>query len=187
MRELRGIGYNLSDIRSALNALRHSLGHDIEFFVGSERELIRRFIDVVENADEFIMCTGGVSRQREYLRVIEKRVREKSDLVYLRVFPKGEISEVFYEHLQNILGSENAEVKMLQEETPIAYVLCTEDTAIVGLPGPGKFRTFIRTDVPIVVESIKMYVQRLAAKSVSLERKEDLDKLIRESMIRIVK
>ena len=48
LRELRGIGYNLSDIRSALNALRHSLGHDIEFFVGSERELIRRFIDVVE-------------------------------------------------------------------------------------------------------------------------------------------
>jgi len=183
--ELRSIRNDIKNIVEILNALRYSYGHT-EFFTGSEGQLERHFVEIVNNADKFIMCTGGISRQKEYLSSIEKRIREKEHLVYIRVFPRGMVSRFFYQHLQNIIDLENAEVRFLEEEAPIAYILCTEDIAVIGLPSPGRFRMYVRTNVPHVVENMKMYVQRLAAKSVLLKKREDLDKLVQERLIKII-
>ena len=139
-----------------------------------EKELVKHFIKIIKLADQYIMCTGGISRQEKYLKAIEMKVKKKME--YWRVFAGPEITEEMYIHLRQVFLNKNVHVGLLDNGTIYTHVMVTEDVAIVALPDPAMFRTFLVTRDRDVVDRIKMYVQQLCgqAEEIDLERLEEM-------------
>jgi len=134
------------------------------------------FIDAVNGAEKYIMTTGGKSRIKDYLCVIERKLEER-DIEYYRIIFGEKMSNELYEHLSRIIGNEGVYVSYTpQELTPT--LLLTEKVAFLGLPDPKpeEFKTCLKIPDERIIEKLGKYIRSWYAKSDRLRNKEDLEK-----------
>lgn len=149
----------------------------------NEMTLVKHFVEIIKASKKYIMCTGGISRQSKYLKAIEEKVKS-GGIEYWRVFAGPEITEEMYDHLHKTLTNENTHVSLLQHGAIHAYVMVTENVAVITLPDPVAFRTFLITQEQSIVDRIKMYVQQLYGKARELNI-DTLEELIRSREIKV--
>jgi len=90
---------------------------------------------LAEEADEFIVATGGRSRNQEYLKVIERKVRS-GDVTYWRLIFNERITHEVCEHLRSILPLPNVMIGQI-EDRGYGSMLVVDNGLIIALPVPG--------------------------------------------------
>lgn len=138
------------------------------------------FIKVVNDAEKYIMTTGGKSTIKEYLSAIERNLEEK-DIEYWRIMFGEKISNEVCEHLSEIIGRDGIFISYTpQELTPT--LLLTEKVAFFGLPDPNpdEFKTCLKIPDEKIIEKLGKYIRIWYAKSEKLSNKEDIEKIKRD-------
>lgn len=138
------------------------------------------FIKVVNDAEKYIMTTGGKSTIKEYLSAIERNLEEK-DIEYWRIMFGEKISNEVCEHLSEIIGRDGIFISYTpQELTPT--LLLTEKVAFLGLPNPNpdEFKTCLKIPDEKIIEKLGKYIRIWYAKSEKLSNKEDIEKIKRD-------
>lgn len=135
------------------------------------------FIKAVNDAEKYIMTTGGKSRIKEYLCAIERNLEEK-EIEYYRIIFGEKISNESYEHLSKIIGIDGTYISYTpQELTPT--LLLTEKVAFLGLPDPkpDEFKTCLKIPDEKIIEKLGKYIRIWHAKSETLRNKKELEKI----------
>ena len=92
-------------------------------------------LDLVERSIEFIVGTGGRSRNRDYLKAIERRVRE-GKVLYWRILYEEEITHELCEHLCGLISFPNVTVAQVKD-TAYGNMTITDNGFVMALPVPG--------------------------------------------------
>jgi len=138
------------------------------------------FIKAVNDAEKYIMTTGGKSRIKEYLSAIESNLEEK-EIEYYRIIFGEKISNELYAHLSKIIGREGIYVSYTPQEL-IPTLLLTEKVAFLGLPDPkpDEFKTCLKIPDEKIIDKLGKYIRIWYAKSETLSNREDLEKIKRD-------
>lgn len=148
-------------------------------YITDSAVLKTEFIKAVNEAEKYIMTTGGRSKIKEYLSAIERNLEEK-EIGYYRIIFGEEISNALYDHLSKIIGKEEVYLSYVpQELTPT--LLLTEKVAFIGLPDPkpGEFKTCLKIPDKKIIDKLERYIRIWYAKGEKLSNKEDIEKIKR--------
>ena len=86
-------------------------------------------IEAIENAERYIFCVGGRSRNDRYLAAVRQRVL-RGDVRYVRVITGDHIRHQLHEHIRNVF--EHVELGYLREDK-YGGIMVTHDTVILAL------------------------------------------------------
>ena len=149
-------------------------------YIDDSEAIKAEFIKAINDTEKYIMTTGGRSRIREYLSVIERNLEEKG-IEYYRILSGRKISNELYDHLLKIIERDGIYVSYTtQELTPT--LLLTEKVAFIGLPDPipGEFRTCLKIPDEKIIDKLGKYIRIWYAKSTKLSNKDELEKIERD-------
>jgi len=149
-------------------------------YIDDSEAIKAEFIKAINDTEKYIMTTGGRSRIREYLSVIERNLEEKG-IEYYRILSGRKISNELYDHLLKIIERDGVYVSYTtQELTPT--LLLTEKVAFIGLPDPipGEFRTCLKIPDEKIIDKLGKYIRIWYAKSTKLSNKDELEKIERD-------
>jgi len=104
-------------------------------YMESRNEVEIEITKLTEQADEFIVATGGRSRNQEYLKVIEHKVRS-GDVTYWRLIFDEQITHEVCEHIRSILSLPNVMIGQI-ESKGYGNMLVVDAGFIIALPVPG--------------------------------------------------
>ena len=104
-------------------------------YMDSRKEVETETTNLAEQADEFIVSTGGRSRNPEYLKAIEHKVRS-GDVTYWRLILDEQITHELCEHLCSILSLPNVMIGQI-EDRGYGNMLVVDTGFIIALPVPG--------------------------------------------------
>ena len=148
-------------------------------YIDDPKTIKSEFIKAVNDAEKFIMTTGGKSKIKEYLSAMETNLEEKK-IEYYRIISSEKISNVLYEHVAKIIVRDEVYISYTTRElTPT--LLLTEKVAFLGLPDPkpDEFKRCLKIPDEKIIEHLGRYIRIWYAKSERLSSKEDLEKLKR--------
>lgn len=97
-----------------------------------EVELTSR--QLVEQATEFVVATGGRSRNSEYLQLIEIKVRE-GRILYWRIIYDEILTKELVEHLCSVISLPNVSVAQIKD-TSYGNMILADSGALLALPVP---------------------------------------------------
>lgn len=90
--------------------------------------------NLAKKASKFIATTGGASRNKDYLKAIEQKV--KSGVPYWRVIFNEPISREMCEHLCALVSLQNVSISKI-EKGGYSNISAVEQGYIIALPVPG--------------------------------------------------
>ena len=149
-------------------------------YIDSSDAIKSEFINAVNNAEKYIMTTGGKSKIKEYLSAIEEKI-EETDIEYYRIVFGEKITNELYEHLSKIIEKEGVYISYTPRELA-PTILLTEKVAFLSLPDPKpeEFKTCLKIPDERVIEKLGKYVRSWYAKSEQIKNKGDLEKIRRK-------
>jgi len=121
----------------------------IELIEGEEA-ITSTMIEAVEQAERYVFCVGGRSRNKAYLNALSKRVL-CGDIQYIRVITGDHIRHQLCEHIQKIF--QRADFGYLKEDK-YGGILVTHDTVISA---------FYSSRVPTLERALKIKNEKTAS------------------------
>jgi hypothetical protein len=130
-------------------------------FINDPEELKNELVTTVNNAKEFIYCTGGRSKIEEYLGAIEQGVFNKK-IEYYRVIMGNKITHELHQHLLKVMDQDKVRVRIIPEER-FAFILVTEREVVLPLadPRPGIFQYALKIKSRNFAKKYKEYFLKL--------------------------
>ncbi len=104
-------------------------------YLESRSEVEIETTKLAEQADEYIVATGGRSRNQKYLKVIENKVRT-GELTYWRLILNERITHEMCEHLCSVLSMPNVMTGQI-DDRGYGNILVVDTGFIIALPVPG--------------------------------------------------
>lgn len=104
-------------------------------YLDSRKDVELTTLDLVERSTEFIVGTGGRSRNQDYLKAIERRVRE-GKVLYWRILYEEEITHELCEHLCQLISLPNVTIAQVKD-TAYGNMTITDNGFVMALPVPG--------------------------------------------------
>jgi hypothetical protein len=101
----------------------------------ARQEVERELTKLVESTTDFIIATGGRSRNKTYLKSIESKL-DSDDLIYHRFIYQEEITHDMCEHLCAILNKSNVYIRQIKEQE-YGNILVVKSGFLIVLPVPG--------------------------------------------------
>jgi hypothetical protein len=101
----------------------------------NRQEVERETVKLVEHAADFIIATGGRSRNKSYLKSIENKLTS-GEVPYWRFVYDEEITHDMCEHLSAVLGKPNVFIRQIKDRD-YGNMLVVDSGFIVVLPVPG--------------------------------------------------
>ncbi|HXT44800.1 MAG TPA: hypothetical protein VN748_11925 [Pseudonocardiaceae bacterium] len=162
-----------------LNSPTGPSGH----LVISGGELTAALVDVVRNAQEYLVAVGSRSSEISYLQEIERAIQDKPRLVHYRILLGPPHSQVLKDHLLRLLTLRPAQVNGSAEQTvhvsilndltryPERFFVASEQAAVIILPSANSPMNF---DTAIIVRE-PQYVHRLLQHGKALYSKNRLE------------
>jgi hypothetical protein len=162
-----------------LNSPTGPSGH----LVTSGGELTAALVDVVRNAQEYLVAVGSRSSEISYLQEIERAIQDKPRLVHYRILLGPPHSQVLKDHLLRLLTLRPAQVNGSAEQTvhvsilndltryPERFFVASEQAAVIILPSANSPMNF---DTAIIVRE-PQYVHRLLQHGKALYSKNRLE------------
>ncbi len=146
-------------------------------YLDKRREVEIASRELVEMASEFVVATGGRSRNREYLKLIEEKVQE-GRLLYWRIVYDEVLTQELCDHLCSVISFPNASVAQIKD-TAYGNMIITDKGFLMALPVPvpGDLKGII---VPSSEYSQKMYngyMMMVFSKAKKLDSVEDIEPL----------
>lgn len=150
-------------------------------FIDDSNTIKEEFTKAVNDAEKFIMTTGGKSRMKEYLSEIETSL-EKKEIEYYRIIFGEKISDELYEHLLNVVGKEGVYISYTKQELAPILVL-TDKIAFYCLPdpNPGEFKTCLQIPDERIIEKLGKYIRIWYSQSEKINNTEEIEKIIKHS------
>jgi hypothetical protein len=151
--------------------------------VTSGGELTAALVDVVRNAQEYLVAVGSRSSEISYLQEIEQAIQDKPRLVHYRILLGPPRSQVLKDHLLRLLTLRPAQVYGSAEQTvhvsilndltryPERFFVASEQAAVIILPSANSPMNF---DTAIIVRE-PQYVHRLLQHGKALYSKNRLE------------
>lgn len=151
--------------------------------VTSGGELTAALVDVVRNAQEYLVAVGSRSSEISYLQEIERAIQDKPRLIYYRILLGPPHSQVLKDHLLRLLTFHPAQVNGSSEQTvrvsilndltryPERFFVASEQAAVIILPSANSPMNF---DTAIIVRE-PQYVHRLLQHGKALYSKNRLE------------
>jgi hypothetical protein len=109
---------------------------------------------LAKQAEEFILATGSRSRNKKYLKVIERKVI-KDDVPYWRIILGTRISHGLCEHLTLLLENSNVLIRQI-EDMSYGNLLIVDTGVIIALPIPGHGE-LMGIEIPNKVTADRLY------------------------------
>jgi hypothetical protein len=154
-----------------------------EHLVTSGGELTAALVDVVRNAQEYLVAVGSRSSEISYLQEIERAIQDKPRLIHYRILLGPPHSQVLKDHLLRLLTLRPAQVNGSAEQTvhvsilndltryPERFFVASEQAAVIILPSANSPMNF---DTAIIVRE-QQYVHRLLQHGKALYSKNRLE------------
>lgn len=111
-------------------------------------------IKLAEAANEFIVATGGRSRNQEYLKVINRKVTT-SEMPYWRLIFDERITHEVCEHLCSIVSLSTVMIGQIEDGGYVS-MLVVDTGFIIALPMPG-YRGLMGIKIPNSASAQRMY------------------------------
>lgn len=148
-------------------------------FINQKKVLEVEMVALVENAQEFIYATGGRSKEKEYLKAIEKKVKS-GKIEYRRIILGNKITHELHLHLEKIIELQNVYIYRRPEEF-FGFMSITDTEVILPLadPRPNRFETAFKTSDRNMADKYQKYILKLFAdsKSKMVTSKEQIKKM----------
>jgi len=103
-------------------------------YLDERKEVELSTLELVENASEFIIATGGRSKNIEYLSAIEKKVQNEG-VLYWRIIFNEKITRELFEHFKNIISQPNVTIAQIVD-TSYGNMIITDRGMLMALPVP---------------------------------------------------
>ena len=146
-------------------------------YINDGNKVKSEFIRAVNDANKYIMTTGGKSRIKEYLIAIEKNISEK-DTEYWRVIFGEKITNELHSHLLEVVGKQSTYLAYTKQELgPV--ILLTENVVFLGFPDPKpeEFKDCLKVVDERMIYEIGRYIRRWYRESTRLNNKGEIDKV----------
>jgi hypothetical protein len=104
-------------------------------YLNSRKDVELTTLELVERSNEFIVGTGGRSRNQDYLKAIERRVCE-GKVLYWRILYEEEITHELCEHLCRLISLPNVTIAQVKD-TAYGNMTITDNGFVMALPVPG--------------------------------------------------
>jgi hypothetical protein len=165
-------------------------GHSVHL-VTSGGELTAALMDVVRNAQEYLVAVGSRSSEITYLQEIERAIQDKPRLIHYRILLGPPHSQVLKDHLLRLLTFRPVQVNGSSEQTlrisihndmvryHERFFVVSEQAAVIILPSvnsPMNFDTAIIVHEPQYVHRLLQHGKALYGKN-RLESFEAMDRL----------
>ena len=146
-------------------------------FIQGVDAIMEEFTKAINDAERYIMATGGRAKMEEYLRAIEDRIT-KNDLEYYRILFGKKIPKELMEHLLRLVGKQGVYLSHTQREMS-PTLLVTEKVAFIGLPEPqhGSFQTCLKIPDEKVIEKMGRYIRNWYASTDRVSTTTDIEKI----------
>lgn len=146
------------ELESAGIGIDRSIVKSIELIEGVE-SITATMIEAVEQAERYIFCVGGRSRNDAYLEALSKRAL-RGDVRYMRVITGDHIRHQLCEHICNIF--QHIELGYLEEDK-YGGILVTHDTIVLALYSSrvGSLDKGFKIESEQVASDYRTYVQDL--------------------------
>lgn len=103
-------------------------------FIDNATLLAAELKNAVEDADQFISCSGSQGRNSDYLAAIENRI--KAGIDYKRILYPDRLNESLLAHVKSVLSNQGVVTISAIEERNLPHLLITEKTALIVIPQP---------------------------------------------------
>lgn len=167
-----------------------------EHLVTSGGELTAALVEVVRNAQEYLVAVGSRSSEISYLQEIERAMQDKPRLIHYRILLGPPHSQVLKDHLLHLLalrpaqinGGSDAEqtlhISILNDLTryPERFFVASEQVAVIILPSANSPMNF---DTAIVVRE-PQYVHRLLQHGKALYGKNRLESFDAINLLEVI-
>ncbi|MFC1981800.1 hypothetical protein ACFLVN_06140, partial [Chloroflexota bacterium] len=132
------------------------------FIINNPRLLVAEMVTTINEADEFIMATGGRAREDKYLKAIENKILKNQRIEYWRVMLGERIHHRLHLHLEKLFGCPNVHIKRHKQEI-YGHILVSEERVILFFadPQPGVFGSGQILTEPGIANRYKEFVLRL--------------------------
>jgi len=104
-------------------------------YMESRKEVEVETTKLAEQANEYIIATGGRSRNQEYLKAIEHKVRS-GEITYWRLIFDEQLTHEVCEHICSLLSLPNVMIGQI-ENRGYGNMLVVDTGLIIALPVPG--------------------------------------------------
>jgi len=170
------INRRAATLESTVKGLLEAHIPNIVFIQGLDA-IMEEFTRAVNEADRYVMTTGGRAKMQEYLKAIEDRIAKK-DVEYYRILFGKKISKELKEHLLGLVGKQG--VYFSHTETELSpTLLVTEKVAFIGLPEPqhGSFQTCLKIPEEKVIEKMGRYIRNWYASTDRVSTTTDIERI----------
>lgn len=146
-------------------------------YIENAETITTEFTNAVNNAEKYIMTTGGRAKIGDYLSAIEENLQKK-DIEYYRILFGKKISKELSDHLSKMIGKAGVYISHTHRELS-PTLLVTEKVAFIGLPEPEHhaFKTCLKIPEEKIIEKMGRYIRGWYASTERLSNKEDLGKI----------
>ena len=104
-------------------------------YLNSRKDVELTILDLVERSTEFIVGTGGRSRNQDYLKAIERRVCE-GQVLYWRILYEEKITHELCEHICKLISLPNVTIAQIKD-TAYGNMTISDNGFVIALPVPG--------------------------------------------------
>lgn len=164
-------------------------GHGSVQVVSGRTKIQSELAEIVSNARELLICVGSRSRDHDYLRDIEERVRSQESLRHLRVFCGDPRHTILKQHAKKLMSLRASDpvgagrIKMAicpAEKEPEPSLCVSESRALVVVPALGKFGRYdsgILLRRPADVKTVRAYAEAMFTSGRELTDMDEIDAL----------
>ena len=122
-------------------------------YLDNRKEVELASFDLVEHASEFVVATGGRSRNIEYLKLIEKKVSD-GKVLYWRIIYDEVLTKELCDHRCRVIPQPNASITQIMD-TAYGNMIITDVGLLIALPVP------IRGDLKAILVPNSEYAQKM--------------------------
>ncbi|MDR0307061.1 MAG: hypothetical protein LBI42_09535 [Chitinispirillales bacterium] len=183
----------IEGLKNNIHAGKKSANNDCKIeLITDAKTLVKRNIQIVDEAEECIYATGSRSRDAIYLKTIENKISLNGEIVYYRVLYGNPYHQALKKHLEEVLdirdpnkrphGAKTTYLGIYSQfnDEPEKFVCANEKQALVVLPsfkGAGNYDTAIVFTEKEIVDKLCNYVRTLYVGSTKLENIEAVKNL----------
>ncbi len=156
------------------------------------QHIIEANIDIVQDAERILVCTGSRSRDENYLRTIETRLADVPSLIHYRLMAHPPFKKIFQDHLLRLLeirdpsdrtqGYKTIHINLHDDllKQPEFSLCASEKKALIVLPsayGMYEYNTALLIEDPEVATRFAHIAKALSQTGKKLETAQDLLKV----------
>ena len=146
-------------------------------YLDKRKEVELASLELVERASEFVIATGGRSRNIEYLKLIEKKVYD-GEVLYWRIIYNEILTQELCDHLCTVISLPNASIAQIKD-TAYGNMIITDDGMLVALPVPvhGELKAIHVPNSEYAQKMNNGYMMTIFSKAKKIDSVEDIRSL----------